>query len=326
MGKKTSTLSTKIPSPVFPVFKKLSPTIFLYEPSVHEDNGHLSTPKPPSSKTTRPPHTILLLGWADGSPRNISKYVDGYKTLYPTSRIIVVLSKTLSLFINTRAGIQKSNHPVVLALPHPPSQSNTKPNGPTANGSPPQPVPDQPKVLIHAFSNGGGINLVHLSRLYHSIYRIFLPHSLLVLDSAPGGHRYISERSRWALVMTNALASVLPLPRFMLNALASIWVFFSLGMAEVFGLENEAKFCRRCLNDPALFQGGNGRLYVYSESDEVIGWEAVEEHAADAKGKGWKVSCEKYTDSAHVSHMRANPGKYWGDVAAAWDEAVRGRK
>lgn len=48
------------------------------------------------------------------------------------------------------------------------------------------------------------------------------------------------------------------------------------------------------------------RLYIYSDTDELVSAHWVDEHVADAKQKGVDVSVEKYGTSAHVSHARTD--------------------
>ncbi|KAF7794124.1 hypothetical protein EIP86_005254 [Pleurotus ostreatoroseus] len=83
---------------------------------------------------------------------------------------------------------------------------------------------------------------------------------------------------------------------------------------------------RARLNEPSVFpwtSQATPRLYVYSDADEMVPADAVEEHIADAKQKGRIVHVEKYHGSLHVSHARKDPERYWGAVQGLWSEAVK---
>ena len=64
------------------------------------------------------------------------------------------------------------------------------------------------------------------------------------------------------------------------------------------------------------------RVFIYSDADQMVEAEAVEECIAASKQKGLNVHVEKFHGSAHVSHARKDSGKYWGAVEKAWAEAV----
>ena len=61
------------------------------------------------------------------------------------------------------------------------------------------------------------------------------------------------------------------------------------------------------------------RCYIYSKEDEMVSWENVEEHAAEAEGRGWRVRRELFVGSGHVAHARVDSGRYWGVVQRVWE-------
>ena len=65
------------------------------------------------------------------------------------------------------------------------------------------------------------------------------------------------------------------------------------------------------------------RMYLYSTADVVIPFRAVEGHAADARRAGFPVRMVNFETSAHVSHARDYPEKYWSAVQTFWEEAIR---
>ena len=64
------------------------------------------------------------------------------------------------------------------------------------------------------------------------------------------------------------------------------------------------------------------RLFIYSDSDQVVPAHAVETAVELAKEADLNVSTEKFHGSAHVSHARKDSGKYWSAIEKAWAEAL----
>lgn len=64
------------------------------------------------------------------------------------------------------------------------------------------------------------------------------------------------------------------------------------------------------------------RLYLYSQQDDLIPVDAVEEHAQQAEACGFDVSLEKFSDSKHVAHARVYPERYWGSIKNLWQRAI----
>ena len=65
------------------------------------------------------------------------------------------------------------------------------------------------------------------------------------------------------------------------------------------------------------------RMYLYSTADVVIPFREVEGHAAGARRAGFPVRMVNFETSAHVSHARDYPEKYWSAVQTFWEEAIR---
>lgn len=61
---------------------------------------------------------------------------------------------------------------------------------------------------------------------------------------------------------------------------------------------------------------------MYSSTDALIPAKDVETHAAEAKAAGLDVTLENFGKSAHVSHARTDPGRYWESVKALWERAI----
>ena len=82
------------------------------------------------------------------------------------------------------------------------------------------------------------------------------------------------------------------------------------------------------LNDPWLLPWTSlrtPRMYFYSDGDRIVPSRAVEEHAAWARMAGYPVHMLNFGKSAHVSHARDYPERYWEAVRSLWLESVRAR-
>lgn len=75
---------------------------------------------------------------------------------------------------------------------------------------------------------------------------------------------------------------------------------------------------REQLNESTATVKGTRRTYIYSEEDDVIGWEDVEDHARDAERKGWAVELVKFQTSTHVGHLKQDPERYREVILKTW--------
>nr|VWP01016.1 Major facilitator superfamily transporter [Ganoderma boninense] len=79
------------------------------------------------------------------------------------------------------------------------------------------------------------------------------------------------------------------------------------------------------VNDPAFLpwtSAATPRTYLYSTADAVVSFRGIEGHAADARRAGFPVRTVNFQTSAHVSHARDYPERYWGAVQSLWSEAA----
>lgn len=108
--------------------------------------------------------------------------------------------------------------------------------------------------------------------------------------------------------------------------MASVMVWFGLRFMRLIAALTRQKSpafkIRQALNDSGLINKKAKRCYLYSETDDLIPWTDVEQHAAEAKDKGWEVTLEKFDDSPHVMHMRTDPKRYWNVVSKYLLEAL----
>ena len=80
------------------------------------------------------------------------------------------------------------------------------------------------------------------------------------------------------------------------------------------------------LNNPQLLPWTSvrtPRMYFYSTGDNIVPEQAVLEHAANAKKAGFPVQMVNFGGSAHVSHARDYPDRYWAAVRSFWTDVMR---
>ncbi|OKL60945.1 hypothetical protein UA08_03246 [Talaromyces atroroseus] len=286
-----------------PPCRKFSEQVLIWEPdgSTNEASSNRVSPK------VLPPKIILLFTWADAQPRHYLKYIEGYHELYPNAKVILTQATTLRTFF----GGQKSAQRVVQDMVHQeliPLCTNDQIS--------------QFGILAHVFSNSGGLNYEATISVWHDAFGSDkpLPLKTLILDSMPGGETYKTEFPLWATGV--ALGMKMPLPKFIKWGLAATIVTVLMVIPQILGIEIMATRGPKALNTPQNVPLKSVRLYIYSTSDALIRYQAVEAHAESARAKGFtNVLQERFDGSAHVSHLRVDPERYWNAVWKAWNVA-----
>ncbi|KAH6847010.1 hypothetical protein B0I37DRAFT_135831 [Chaetomium sp. MPI-CAGE-AT-0009] len=296
-------------------FKKLSNQVYVQE---------APQPSPASPANPSHPSTVIIYGWGDAQPRHVAKYVAGYRQLFPHTQIVLIFSPILkAIYQNLEARTQnmlpvlEAVYPWVLDTP-------TTPN-PSAASTTDKKATDG-RVLLHVMSNTGGINCAATLNAFaqHTRGSTVMPHGMMVCDSTPGSTDFARNVGAWSRAMTVGTAGWFPWPAGVTQGLAAVFLAFLYGAGWVLGATSAGEYSRLAVNDARLSDAGAKRLYLYSKEDEIIRWEDIEHHAADARQKGWSVTAELFEGTAHVGHMRAHAEQYWAAIAAAWKEAVAG--
>src|SRR6266545_2536024 len=136
--------------------------------------------------------------------------------------------------------------------------------------------------------------------------------SALVLDSNPGRGTFDDSRRAHAYSFQN------PIVYYCVYLLLIAFYFTTWLRGDlVDGSPRTFVQMREDLNGDNLLGWMNKktpRLYLYSQKDDLIPVDAVEEHAKQAEACGFDVSLEKFSDSKHVSHARLYPERYWGSI------------
>ncbi|KIJ62853.1 hypothetical protein HYDPIDRAFT_30000 [Hydnomerulius pinastri MD-312] len=263
------------------------------------------------------PQVILIFGWMGATTRHLQNYIRPYAELYPNATQILVKCGPSFIWTSERAK-GKRLLPVAEALETLGCLPSSDPTTGTNN--------TRPRVLIHAFSNGGSGQLTALGRLLSSKYPTISPSeqlvSALILDSCPATGDVRSIKAAFTFAIRNPVARYI--------ALSIIYFFHAirLGFSMVFGKHwMVMEFLKLQLFKPRLLPGMSAqtpRLYIYSRKDELVPWQEVQQHAETAREKGLNVRCEVFEESAHVAHMRLDPKRYWASVQDVWEVACQG--
>jgi hypothetical protein len=286
--------------PAFPGYRALSPVILVSNDSACMDIGY------ESQASQNDPTTVIIYGWGDGQPKHVAKYADGYRTLYPQAKIIMVLAPILGTIYQS-------------------VERRTESMGPVIDEVFPTPYENNERVLIHVMSNTGVVAFASTLNCYRARYgeTMQLPYTFLVFDSTPGGTDFADNAVRWSRAMTVGTKAWFPWPVAMTQAMWFMFLCATNAPEYLAGKETLAAFSRRAMNDMGLCSRDGSRLYLYSKEDDLIGWEDIEDHATIARSKGYKTMTELFVGSAHVAHMRDHPEQYWQAIQRGWSSLFR---
>ncbi|KII89700.1 hypothetical protein PLICRDRAFT_39840 [Plicaturopsis crispa FD-325 SS-3] len=274
----------------------------------------------------RDPTVILMFGWMGALLPHLNKYVEAYRKLYPQATCILVQSRPSFFLFSDRINAARLT-PVVEVL-------EALGCIPPLNGAPPPMKPisakgvtavSNPRILVHAFSNGGSYNMITLGQMLSTTSplsngsnaaRTRIPNAI-ILDSTPGSGGLRSTIKAFTGVVRN------PILRYVVAFFVSGMHFFHHLCALLIPWQlTPIETLNRALLNPHLFPWTNAqtpRLYVYSKQDALIPWKQIQGHAGQAETAGLPVTTCLYEDSAHVAHARQDPARYWAAVQALWE-------
>ncbi|KAI2601821.1 hypothetical protein GGR54DRAFT_626797 [Hypoxylon sp. NC1633] len=261
----------------------LDPFVSLYRPEASTSTTTTS------ENATNQPQLIIVASWTGAKAVHIAKYIVKYQTLYPTSQILLLQSTMNHIIRPSLIGPSMKHAASVVRAIFQAQMSSS------------------PRILVHMFSNGGSSSIANLYEQYAALAGPSddkrLPPHVTVFDSCPGVWS-IPHAVAFVGVGLSSFQKLIAAP--ILYAWAAAW---STSMA--LGLLPDS------LGDwgKAHNESGNTaemrRVYIYSPSDALIDYKAVEAHAADAQSKGFSVTLERYEGTAHVAHLRKDEGRYW---------------
>ncbi|KAJ5365266.1 hypothetical protein N7517_008152 [Penicillium concentricum] len=289
------------PQPIpFPGFTPISDRVYLRD-------GHEKAKSAPADEPT----TIVISGWGDGMPKHVTKYSNGYHELYPSARIIVILSRTFQATNQSEEARIEAMMPVV----------DTVFPAPTGSGN------EKERLLVHAMSNTGAIFTAATVIAYqrrHGTDKPF-PHQLIVFDSTPGSLDFASQVSRWSRAMAVGTANFFPWPFIITHGLWYAFLWANNLWEVLCGSVFSGVWADRIINDKSCVTTDSNRLYLYSKEDEIIGYKDLEENVAHAKTLGYLADLEMFEGSSHVGHMRLHPEQYWSKISSSWKQAMAGK-
>lgn len=280
---------------------------------------YLFKPGNPGAVDSAHPTVILIFGWMGAKLHHLQKYTSVYRKQYSNTTIILVQSEP-SFFWSIEFMQHKVLGPVVEILEAvgciPPSQrcfrrKDLQHSTPLA----------QHRVLVHVFSNGGCFQLITLAKLLSKRQIEGASTTCgIIFDSCPGSGSFRGSQRAFSSVITN------PIARFLVKIMVALLFCIQFFMKHVFRKQPYFQAMKSSLNDPNVLPWTSKRtprLYIYSEGDELVEADVVEEHVKDAREIGLTVSVEKFgKESKHVSHVRADPQRYWTSVGQLWKEAL----
>lgn len=274
-------------------FSRLNEVVLVRSPASDRSPSAEGLLSSRSSKTLAgaTPETILFFSWGDADARHIEKYTSMYSKLYPGAKIILIRGGVADFLYRSERTQRKLAEPAVKMLSE--SADDT--------------------LLVHVMSNAGSKQWSTINKLYLQFAGRTLSNAITIIDSAPGRWRF---KQTWAALSRS-------LPRAYLRRMVLGFIFgiilcmIHLGSYLLPG-PDVLDAVREQMNDPAASLEGARRCYIYSEEDDIIGKEDVEEHARDAQQKGWTVELVKFQGSTHVGHFKQNPEKYIETIKETW--------
>ncbi|KAI8586436.1 hypothetical protein BDZ88DRAFT_429223 [Geranomyces variabilis] len=249
---------------------------------------------------------VIIFGWMDANVRHLEKYGQWYRTEKNLS-VMYVESRQPDV-LRSAAATARVLEPVRTILAE---------YGVVAGDS----AKATAACFVHVFSDGGSRSLKSFTDFLHDVHQQTLVAAGIVFDSCPGQFTVTTAVRSFAAPIRNLLLRP--------TAVGLLYVFFSaLRLIHFVTFSPDAtEKTRRALLEPSRFgqpsEAGSlaPRLYQYSESDQLILYQAVEAHAEAARQSGASVTLKKWENTPHVRHMQADPGRYWAAVAKLYEEA-----
>ena len=274
-------------------FSHINQVVLVRPPNVRGSSRAQSSSKEGKDTT---PGTILLLSWGDANAHHIEKYTNLYAKLYPRATIVLVRGGVLDFLYRTEATQRKLLSPAVKILTE----------------------TDIDTLLIHVMSNAGSKQWSTISRLYFATTGRALSNATTIIDSAPGRFRFKQNFAALSRSLPRAF-----LPRIVLGLVFGfILSVIHLGSLLLPG-PDVLEVVRQQLNSTSGMVKRARRCYMYSDTDDIILKEDVEDHAKEAEAKGWTVDLVKFQGSTHVGHFKHDPKQYLEKIERTWSERSR---
>jgi DNA repair protein RAD57 len=272
-----------------------------------------------SQHTDSEPSLVVLCTWLGGATsRNVSKYVAGYRQLFPSSAILLVTARlseiTVTPFSFMHARLKPARNIILRYV---------------AAGY------DRPCILWHIFSNGGLNTAIQLALMVKKRYKViamdedstvlemntttskelFLDSALggVILDCCPGDDTFDKTYKAAAVSLPKTQPA---------RALGTAVLYPTIRV--LLKIQNDGYMSSlgdlaRGANDRRIFGTAVRRLYLYSEHDDLIDWHFVENHLTLANEKGFNVRSVMIPGGSHCALIRGDAVKYWKSIERFWE-------
>ncbi|KAF3916866.1 hypothetical protein ABW20_dc0110110 [Dactylellina cionopaga] len=267
-------------------FKKLTP-LLEYSPGLEVEPPSILASENPQLRMDGLKYDIVMVwGWMNANPRHLIKYLQLHRSLQPGVPILFMKSTTASFIGYTNA--LRISLPLIYDIV--------------------KTLPENPKIFVHTFSNGGTSTFSEFLALYRYETGSAMPAAAILIDSAPGGTKFPLALTRGVNAFMEAVRNPI------LKAIIYPIVYFLMCILylppKLLGIEDPISKMRRILNDETLVAEGSVRGYTYCTGDAMVGWEDILEHADQAEERGWKVMRKGFDGGSHVGAYRHHPLEY----------------
>ncbi|ORY50205.1 hypothetical protein BCR33DRAFT_713045 [Rhizoclosmatium globosum] len=226
------------------------------------------TPNPSPTKF------VFVFGWANGQLRNVQKYTEFYSE---TGFVPLVVLSNSDDVKRTRSMTQPLDafDDLIPVL--------EKCGVVAKTGAHSQAVLTNPTIAVHVLSNGGVMKLRHFLNALHSRNLVIKPKCAVVLDSCPGLPD-IGNLSTFA---------VMGVKNPYLNRIAKFLVSIALRFQSLFvdiaqhPIATSAPYAVSERNTDGNLIGP--RLFLYSDTDELVRWQDTQNWIESAKAEGLDV-------------------------------------
>ncbi|KAI8915470.1 hypothetical protein DFJ77DRAFT_462795 [Powellomyces hirtus] len=248
---------------------------------------------------------VIIFGWMGGDVRHLRKYAEFYEE--KNVDVLIVGSRGKHFFQPPKAVYEQLAPVASILAEHGVVESRTGPSNSAG-------VVKQRAAFVHVFSDGGSRMLKYSTDMLRDVHGQRLRTAGIVFDSCPGRFTVATAVRAFTASIHSKIARPI--------AVGLLFMFFSA--ARLFHIvtftPDRHDATRKALLESNRFgvqeqkEHPPPRHYHYSESDQLITFDAVEQHARDASILGADVTTKKWNNTPHVRHMQADPDAYWHDV------------
>ncbi|KAL4789401.1 hypothetical protein BDV19DRAFT_26016 [Aspergillus venezuelensis] len=247
------------------------------------------------ASTGEPPTLIVLCAWLFAAPKHTAKYTQLYQTSIPSADILLI-------------------HPVVGDMVWASDSAQFQQLSPavaTVDAFLDSSQVSNRRLIFHVFSNAGSHAAVQLAEAYQLLHpSATLPVTSLVLDSCPGAPSAILSANAMILALPKTLLVKVLGAALIYSVVGAVALLDSLGV-----YRNVIAKTRRALNDPSscFLKPGTRRMYLYSQSDVMVPWRDIVDHADEARrvAEGrCSVQAVEFDGSGHVGHLPVCGDRY----------------